>query len=286
MTTGPKPGVKTTPKSALNPVRVISVTSGKGGVGKTNITANLALALAQKGRRVLLWDADLGLANIDVLLGLKAEYNIHHLLRGDKTLREILLRGPGGIMIMPASSGTQELTHLAEEEKIRLLSELDELDETLDFMLIDTSAGISANVMYFNLAAQERIVVVSPEPTSITDAYALIKVMSTRYRIKKFSILPNMVKNAKEAKSVFSLLAAVADKHLASISLDYLGYLSRDEHLLQSVRQQKAVLEAYPEAEVSRQFIELANKVIKTPVEVTLDGNIQFFWKRLLKIQT
>ena len=185
---------------------------------------------------------------------------------------------------MPASSGTQELAQLEEGEKIRLLSELDEMDESLDFLLIDTSAGISSNVMYFNSAAQERIVVVTPEPTSITDAYALIKVMTTRYNIKKFNILPNMVKDVKEAKSVYSLLAAVADKHLSSISLNYLGYLSYDERLTQSVRRQKAVLEAYPTTQVSRQFIELAKTVIKTPGEFELDGNISFFWKRLLKI--
>ena len=169
----------------MNPIRVISVTSGKGGVGKTNVVTNLAMALASAGQKVLVWDADLGLANIDVLLGLKPEFNIQHLLNGEKSLREILVEGPGGFKIMPASSGIQELSHLGEGQKVRLLSELDEYDDDLDYLLIDTGAGISSNVMYFNMAAQERIVVVTPEPTSITDAYALIKVMSTPVQSEK-----------------------------------------------------------------------------------------------------
>jgi flagellar biosynthesis protein FlhG len=270
--------------AAAKPVRVISVTSGKGGVGKTNVVANLAISLARVGQKVLVWDADLGLANIDVLLGLKPAYNIQHLLDGEKSLEEILAPGPEGIMIMPASSGIQELSHLGEGQKMRLLSELDAYDKDLDFLLIDTGAGISANVMYFNLAAQERIVVVTPEPTSITDAYALIKVMSTRYNQKKYHILPNQVSGAKEAKGVFSLLATVADKHLTSISLNYLGYIPKDDMVAKSVRQQRALLDLYPNSEAGSEFGKLAKMIINTPQDKAADGNIRFFWKRLLKI--
>jgi flagellar biosynthesis protein FlhG len=191
-------------KKSQKPVRVISVTSGKGGVGKTNVVTNLALALAKAGKQVLIWDADLGLANIDVLLGLKPEFNIHHLLNGEKSLNEILVEGPNGVRIMPASSGIQELASLGEGQKVRLLAELDEYDDDLDFLLIDTGAGISGNVMYFNMAAQERIVVVTPEPTSITDAYALVKVMCTRYNQKRFSILPNQVTGPQGSQERFS----------------------------------------------------------------------------------
>lgn len=266
------------------PVRVISVTSGKGGVGKTNIVSNLALALAQLGRKVLIWDADLGLANIDVLLGLKPEYNIHHLLNGEKTLREILVTGPGGVQIMPASSGIQELSNLGEGQKVRLLAELDEFDDDLDFLLIDTGAGISSNVMYFNMAAQERIVVVTPEPTSITDAYALIKVMATRYKQKRFNILPNQVVGDKEAKNVFKLLAGVADKHLDSISLDYLGHIPRDEFITKAVRRQKALMEIFPSSEASLSIKELAKNLIRNQPEIRIQGNINFFWKRMLRL--
>ncbi len=281
---------KNTPEAPLQhnqpdkAVRVIAVTSGKGGVGKTNVVANLALALTNAGRQVLVWDADLGLANMDVLLGLKPEYNITHLLEGEKTLDEILVQGPGGFSIMPASSGIQELSHLGEGQKMRLLAELDEYELDLDFLLIDTGAGISSNVMYFNLAAQERIVVVTPEPTSITDAYALIKVMSTKYNEKRFKILPNMVSGAKEAKAVFSLLAAVADQHLSSISMDFIGYITRDEYVLKAVRQQKAVLDAYPSSDAGRCFLDVAKNILRQQPQNDLDGNIKFFWRRLLKV--
>lgn len=279
-----KAAAGTSPKPAPSPIRVVSVTSGKGGVGKTNVVSNLAMALAGMGKRVLIWDADLGLANIDVLLGLKPEYNIHHLLKGEKSLKEIIIDGPGGIKIMPASSGIQELSALGEGQKVRLLSELDDYEEELDFLLVDTGAGISSNVMYFNLAARELIVVVTPEPTSITDAYALVKVMSTRYNRKEFAILPNMVASEREAKGVFQLLAAVADKHLDSISLDYLGYIPSDTLLPKAVRQQKAVLEAYPSSEASLKIRELAKNLVRRPLRGNLDGNIRFFWKRLFRV--
>ncbi len=274
-TKSPEPGSKS--------VRVISVTSGKGGVGKTNITANLAIALARLGRQVLIWDADLGLANIDILLGLNSRYNINHLLNGDKTLEEIIIEGPEGVKIMPASSGIQEMAALSEGQKVRLLNEFDHYNLDLDFLLIDTGAGVSSNVMYFNMAAQECIIVVTPEPTSITDAYALIKIMTTKYNEKSFKILMNLVSSAEEAKAIFTLLASVADKHLDSISLDYLGYIPRDEYIPESIKKQRALLDLYPSAESSKFFKDLAKRVINSPIKSNLDGNIKFFWQRLLR---
>jgi len=264
-------------------VRVISVTSGKGGVGKTNITANLAIALAQLGKQVLIWDADLGLANIDILLGLNAQYNINHLLNGTKTLEEIIIEGPQGIKIMPASSGIQEMASLNEGQKVRLLNEFDHYDVDLDYLLIDTGAGVSSTVMYFNMAAQECIIVATSEPTSITDAYALIKIMTTKYNAKRFKILINLVNGPQEAKAVFTLLASVADKHLDSISLDYLGYIPRDESIPKSVRQQRALLDLYPASSSGKFFKDLAKRLDNSPVNSNLDGNIKFFWQRLLR---
>ena len=285
MSTDSKASARPTKASSpTSPLRVIAVTSGKGGVGKTNVVTNLALALSRAGKRVLVWDADLGLANIDVLLGLKPEYNINHMLSGEKSLREILVTGPGGFRIMPASSGIQELSDLGEGQKVRLLSELDEFEDDLDFLLIDTGAGISSNVTYFNMAAQERILVVTPEPTSITDAYAMIKVMATKYNQKSFNILPNMVSGVKEAKSVYTLLAGVADKHIGHLSLGYIGYVVKDEHLVKSVRQQRAVLDLFPQSQAGGCFIDLAKRLINSPTTTRLDGNIRFFWKRLLRV--
>ncbi|HLC26458.1 MAG TPA: MinD/ParA family protein [bacterium] len=262
-------------------VRVIAVTSGKGGVGKTNVVANLAYAFTQLGLRVLVLDADLGLANLDVLLGLSPKYTIQHVLRGDRTLSEIMIRGVGGMMILPASSGVQSLAELSEAEKLGLLTELELLEEQYDVLLIDTGAGISANVMYFNVAAQEVIVVASPEPTSITDAYALMKVLALEYGERHFRLLVNNASNAVEAKEVYRRISSVADKYLEA-SIDFLGFIPHDETLVKAVRQQKAVLQAFPGCPASRAFKTLARRISNLPQPIQPKGNIQFFWKRLV----
>jgi len=185
-------------KKKNNSPQVISITSGKGGVGKTSIVANMAILLSSMGRKVLVFDADLGLANIDVMLGLSSKYNINHLLHGDCDINDIMIEGPSGIRIIPASSGIQELSVLSYEQQLAIVNALDNFNDDFDYMLIDTGAGISGNVTYFNSAAQRIIVVVTPEPTSLTDAYALIKVMRTRYNIKRFEIFVNNVLSAYE----------------------------------------------------------------------------------------
>ena len=173
--------------------RVISISSGKGGVGKSNISVNLAIALSRAGRKTLIWDADLGLANIDILLGLTPEYNFQHVLDGKKKLSEIMLEAPGGIYILPAGSGLEELTHLSLDQKVVLGKGLEALARNFDYILFDTGAGISSNVLYFNLVADDMILVVVPEPTSITDSYAMIKVMSQKHDRRDFKILLNFV---------------------------------------------------------------------------------------------
>ncbi len=263
--------------------RVISITSGKGGVGKTNVVANLAFAFSRMGRKVLVLDADLGLANIDVLLGLTPQYTIEHFLRGEKSLSEILTKGPGGMSILPASSGVYELVNLSETEKLFLLNEVDLIADEIDLLLIDTGAGISSNVLYFNTAAQESIVIATPEPTSITDAYALIKVLSTRFNKKDFMILINLAKSAEEAKEVFQKISRAADHFLGSLSIDYLGFLPYDEKLLSAVRNQRPVLEIYPRAPSSRGFIDLAMILSERPLRDKGIGRVQFFWKQLLQ---
>jgi flagellar biosynthesis protein FlhG len=272
-------------KPSQHPVRVISVTSGKGGVGKTNIVANLALALTLMGKTVLVMDADLGLANVDVLLGLNPQYNVHHVFSGEKNLSEVIIKGPGGFWVMPASSGVQELTALSKEQKLILLSELDSLDQRIDFLLIDTGAGISSNVIYFNIAAQEKIVVVTPEPTSLTDAYATIKVLARRYQERHFEILINSASDEKEAKAIYRKLGIAADRFLGSLSLDYLGFIPYDENIPMAVARQKAVIEAYPGSPSSRTFVGLARNISEMPMPTRMCGNISFFWHRLLTLQ-
>jgi len=274
-----RPGEMPLPKCP----RVISITSGKGGVGKTNVVANLAFAFTRMGRKVLILDADLGLANIDVLLGLTPQYTIEHFLRGEKSLSEILTKGPGGMSILPASSGVYELVNLNETEKLFLLNEVDLIADQIDLLLIDTGAGISSNVLYFNTAAQESIVIATPEPTSITDAYALIKVLSTRFNKKDFMILINLANSAQEAKEVFQKISRAADHFLESLSIDYLGFLPYDEKLLFAVRNQRPVLEIYPRAPSSRGFTDLAKILSGRPLRDKGIGTVQFFWKQLLQ---
>lgn len=265
--------------------RVISVTSGKGGVGKTNVVVNLALALTRLGKRVLVLDADLGLANIDVLLGLAPRYTVEHLFGREKSFSEILIEGPGGMRIMPASSGVSDLVDLNETQKLFLLEEVDLMAEDIDVLLIDTGAGISSNVLYFNMAAQESIVITTPEPTSMTDAYALMKVLSTRCKKKDFMMLVNFVSNEEEAKGVFKKISRVADHFLKSLSIDYLGFIPFDEKLPLAVRSQKPVLEIFPKAPSSRGFEGLARAIFEKPSRSFAAGGIQFFWQRLFRSQ-
>ena len=262
-------------------IRVISVTSGKGGVGKSNVVSNLAIALSTQGKKVLVIDADLGLGNLDVLLGLSPLYNLNNVLNGEKSISEIIVDGPAGIKIIPAGSGVQEFTSLGQHEKLKLLDELDMLEEKFDIMIVDTEAGISENVTYFAVAAQEIIVVVTPEPTSITDVYALIKLLATKYSEHHFKVLVNMAKDSEDALEVFRKLANVAGRFL-DISLDYLGCVVKDEKVVEAVKRQKAVSELFPDSEAAACFTTLAKRVIENTRQTRLKGNIQFFFRRFL----
>jgi len=268
--------------STVNRPKVIAITSGKGGVGKTNVVGNLAIACQRMGKRVLIFDADLGLANIDIIFGLNPKHNIEEVIKGEKELSQIIVKGPEGVAILPASSGVQELAHLTEGQKINLLSEFDILSNMFDILLIDTGAGISSNVTYFNMAAEERIIVVTPEPTSITDAYALIKVMFYQHGTKNFFLLLNMVGDEREAKSVYQNLSRVAGRFMGGISIDYAGFIPWDSLLQEAVSRREPVVCCYPEGSSSNSFKELANYLLKQTDRRPIDGNIKFFWKRLI----
>lgn len=263
-------------------IRVISVTSGKGGVGKSNVVANLALALSKLGKKVLIIDADLGLGNINLLLGIRPSYTLNDLFSGEKRLSEIIVNGPCGIKVIPAGSGTQKYTRLAKEDRLRLLNELDDLEEDFDIFIIDTESGISDNVLYFTSAAQEILVVVSPEPTSIADGYAIIKLLATTHDEHHFKVLINMAHDSDEALKTYNRLAGVVERFL-DISLDYLGYVSRDHLLIDSVKRQKAVFELYPDSASSRCFGVLARRICQAPSKVELKGNVQFMFRKFLR---
>ena len=265
--------------------RVLSITSGKGGVGKTAVVSNIAVTLAKQGKKVLIIDADLGLANIDVVLGLSPEYNLNHFFNGERTLEEVMVEGPYGLKILPAGSGVQQYTRLDGQLKMRLIDSLDSLDEHFDVVLIDTEAGISDNVTYFNVAAQDILVVTTPEPTAITDAYALMKLLSTQYHQKRFLLAVNSVRGADEGLDVFEKLTMVSGRYL-DIFLDYLGCIPFDRKMHESVRQQQVMVDLYPDHKVTKSFIELAENLIDVPVDNQAQGTLQFFWKQFLGVNT
>jgi flagellar biosynthesis protein FlhG len=264
-------------------LRVIAVTSGKGGVGKSNVVANLGLAWARQGLKVLLIDADLGLANLDILLGLTPKFTIKDLLSLRKTLPEVMVEGPEGMKILPASSGIPELAELDDHQRLFLLNELDHYSENLDVVLIDTGAGISRNVLFFTTAAVERIVVANNEPTSITDAYALMKILVTKYGEKRFKLLVNGLNRPQDGDLVYRALLRVTEKFLGrEISLEYLGVIPHDETVAKAVLKQRPVLILFPKSRASRSFTQLARDLWKTPPPHEFGSTVKFFWRRLL----
>ena len=267
------------------PVRVIAVTGGKGGVGKTNISVNLGVSMAELGRRVMLLDADLGLANVDVVLGLHAPYNLSHVMRGERALEEILITGPHGIQVVPGASGLQQMAELSPAEHAGLIHAFSEVSRGVDVLLIDTAAGISDLVVSFSRAAQEQIVVVCDEPASITDAYAIIKLLNREHGISRFRILSNMVKSVQEGRDLYNKMCRVTDQYL-DVMLSYMGSIPYDEQLRKAVKSQKPVVEAYPRARASQAFKNLAKKADNWPVPSEVSGDLQFFVERLIQFSS
>jgi len=261
--------------------RVISITSGKGGVGKTNMVANLAVAFANMGKRVLIFDADMGLANVDIVFGIHPQFHVGHVITGEKELSEVIAMASDRIGVIPAASGDTAFADLTEGQKLSLLAEFDGLDNLYDIMLIDTAAGISSNVIYFNSAAEECIVVVTGEPTSVTDAYGMIKVMFLN-GTKHFKLLVNMARGLQEAKAVYATLSQAADRFLNGVVLEFLGYVPFDDHLRQAVVGRSPVIKQYPGATSSRSIAKLAEQILKSPSGTSGTGNISFFMNRLI----
>lgn len=245
-------------------VKGIAVASGKGGVGKTNIVANIALELSRKGNRVMIFDADMGLGNIHILLGLAPRFNVAHVLTGAKKLKEILVEGPNGIKILPASTGNKKYSELTQEEKLVLKSELEVAQDDFDYILFDIGAGISANVMFFCSAAQDVIVIASPEPTSFSDAYAMMKVLSRDYKVKTFRLIVNSCRDRIEAANIYRRLVMVADKFALGIKIDFLGHIIFDQSVGQAVRKQRLFADLYPGAEASKNIVGITDTLLKT----------------------
>jgi flagellar biosynthesis protein FlhG len=263
------------------PVQVIAVTSGKGGVGKTSTSVNVAVSMAMDGRRVMLLDGDLGLANIDVMLGLQPQRNLSHVLDGSCALEDTIISGPAGVMVVPASSGKRNMAELSPAEHVGLVRAFSELRRPLDALIVDTAAGIADSVITFSQAAQEIIVVVTNDPQSLTDAYALIKVLSRDHGVRRFQVLSNMTHTAAEAREIFENLRRVSERFL-NVTLVDIGTIPADEWLRRAVRRQRAVVEAYPSAPSARAYRELAQRIAGWTMPEGARGNLEFFVERLI----
>ncbi len=270
---------------ASGPVRAIAVTSGKGGVGKTNVSVNLGVALCEMGHRVMLLDADLGLANIDVVLGLHPEYNISHVLRGERSLEEVVIEGPVGLKVIPGASGIQTLSEMGPCEHAGLIRAFSDMAVDIDTLIVDTAAGISDTVLSFSRASHEIIVVVCDDPASIIDAYAIIKLLNRDYGHYRFRILANMVRSAQEGRELYNKLCRVADRYL-DVMLSFMGALPMDESLRRAVRAQRPVVQAFPRSRVAQGFRSLARKVDAWPQPRGASGQVQFFVERLIQFSS
>jgi flagellar biosynthesis protein FlhG len=270
-------------KRAMNrdPVRVIAVTSGKGGVGKTNVAANLAVSLSDLGKSVMVLDADLGLANMDVLFGLQPRFNLAHVLSGEVDLNSTVMQGPKGVRIVPAASGNASMIDVPPASQAAIIQAFSMLADQPDVLVVDTATGISDSVIRFVSAAHQAIIVVCDEPASLTDAYALIKVLSSNYGISHFEIVTNQSRRRGEGQRLFEKLRRVADQYL-DVVLRHLGDIPHDDWLRRAVQEQRSVVDAYPNSEAGKAFAQIARAVSKPSPDREVSGNIQFFLERLL----
>ncbi len=263
-------------------VKVIAVTGGKGGVGKTNVSLNTAVSLAEQGKRVMVLDADLGLANVDVMLGLRSRKNLSHVIAGECSLDDIIVEGPQGIYILPAASGIKKMVELNTYEHAGLIQAFSSLETPIDILLVDTAAGISEMVLSFARASQDVMVVVCDEPTSITDAYAAIKVLCNDHGVSRFKIVANMVRSLREGQDLFQKLTRVTDRFLDA-NLELVGCVPLDMNVRASMRRQKLVVEAFPTSPAALAYKSLANRVLQWPVPNQPGGHLEFFIESLIQ---
>jgi len=264
-----------------DPVQVIAVTGGKGGVGKTSVAVNLAAALAAQGRRVLLFDGDMGLANVDVLLGLTPRHTLEHVLDGRCTLEEAVIESPLGFKVLPGASGIARLSELSTAEHLGLVQAFSHLTAGLDVLVVDTAAGIADSVRQFCQAAQQVLVVLRDEPASLTDAYALIKLLNRGNGVRRFRILANMSPSQGAGEAVFRKLERVTNRFL-DVVLEYAGEIPDDSFVRSAIREQRAVVNAFPSSPAARAFVRLARQAEKWPLAQGPRGNVEFFMERLL----
>ena len=265
-----------------SPVQVIAVTGGKGGVGKTTVAVNLAATLASRGKEVLLLDGDLGLANVDVFLGLTPRLTLADVLAGNCSLEEIVLNAPQGFKVVPAASGIAQLAELDTLTHLGLVRAFGDLTANLDVMVVDTAPGIAGSVLQFSQAAQQVLVVICDEPASLTDAYALIKILSRDHGVTQFRVLVNQSRGRGLGQSLFQRFERVATRFL-TVELDYAGEIPEDPFLRRSIREQRPVVQAYPQCPAAVALKTLGLRADMWPVAEGPRGNVEFFVERLIR---
>lgn len=262
--------------------RVITVSSGKGGVGKSNLSLNLALALTDFKQKVMLLDADLGLANIDVILGIAPVYNLFNVINGEKSISEILVEGPNGLSIIPGGSGMQELANLKDWQLENFLTKLTRMEGKADYLLIDTGAGLSQQVLSFALAADELILVTTSEPTAITDAYGFIKTLCQQKYTGRIYLIVNRVLSPNDAVVVYNKLKIAVNRFL-KVNIEFLGYVAEDTKVRQAVQEQKAFLITYPQSLASQNIYAIAAKLSDCDYQSTPETGIKTFFSKVIQ---
>jgi flagellar biosynthesis protein FlhG len=262
--------------------RTIAITSGKGGVGKTSVSLNLAIQLAAMGKLTCLFDADLGLANINILLGLHPERDLKDVILNGLTISEVLIRNQAGVDILPGSSGVEELANLSPEKVRRFISSLEDLSG-YDFVLIDTSAGISRDVIGFCLASPEVIVLITPEPTSLTDAYALLKILTLNGFKGSARIIVNQCRDASHAKEVYNKLRAAVAKYL-KVNLSPIGMIFQDPKVTEAVKRQTPLMTLYPQCSAAKCIRKIAERLVTNGKEDLVASDATAFWQRWLRL--
>lgn len=262
-------------------MQALAITGGKGGVGKTNVAVNLSVALAKLGKDVVLFDADLGLANVDLLMGLAVEYTLADVVSGRRNLSEIVVEGESGVRVIPAASGIPEMVNLAAGERAEIIKSCSEQIATPDILVVDIGAGIDQTVQTFVAACHTPVLVVCDEPASLTDCYALIKVLRHSKNIKNFNVLVNQVDSSLQGTNVFERLSSVANKHL-DVGLNYLGCVPADPYLKRAVQERRVLVNAYPRSPAALSLSSCADKLSKLSAKDPSSG-IAFFLDSLLE---
>jgi len=269
-------------KTAKRNTEVIGIASGKGGVGKTTLSTNLAVALTMMNKKVMLLDGDLGLANAQIALGCKTQYNLSHVIAGEKTLKEIIVTSRQGVLLVPGASGVHEMAAISPAITAGIVQAFSELDDDIDYLILDAAAGIAPSVLAFMEACQRRFIVVKDEPSSIADAYGIIKVMTRDLELDEIYLIPNMVESQAAGAQLYRRVNEVCDRFLGK-TLQYLTSIESDEMILAALKKYQSVMEFAPGSAGARDYRRLADAITHLPSISHASGGLQFFMERLVR---